>query len=367
MIPLRLKIATQRGEPFIVRLNDDRHFLDATYSRMTSFDAQLEEVAVNAAIYATSHGPLHIYDTDPTETHGDVLFVVPDRKIAHRFIRASSPHNTFLVTERCDQLCVMCSQPPKENHVDMFPHFEAAALLTETGKTIGISGGEPLLYKDQLFGLLKRVLTTRPDLRFHILTNGQQFCEEDTEALSSLPRDSILWGIPLYSHKSATHDEIVGKQGAYVRLLQSLAILARTGSAIELRTVIMQPNAAQLPSLARFISSHVPFISVWAIMQLENIGYGRQNWDQLFFDNSTDFAPIASAMNLVRARGMEARLYNFPLCTVPSEYRELAPPTISDWKRAYPDLCEPCSKKTECSGFFEWHPHNKSYEGVRPI
>jgi hypothetical protein len=349
MIPLRLKIEGASGDPFIVRLNDDRHFLDASFARMTPFDAQLEDVSADAATYTTSRGTLQIYNTDPTEADGDVLFVVPDRKIAHRFIRAKSPHNTFLVTERCDQLCVMCSQPPKEHHVDMFAHFEAAALLTGTGKTIGISGGEPLLYKDQLLGMLRH------------------FCEADAEVLSELPMDSVLWGMPLYSHNPATHDEVVGKQGAYARLMQSFPVLARTGAAIELRTVILQPNAAQLPDLARFIANHLPFISVWAIMQLENIGYGRQNWDKLFFDNSTDFASIASALNLIRSRGLEAKLYNFPLCTVPPEYRELAPSTISDWKRAYPDMCEPCSMKAECSGFFEWHPHNKSFEGVGPI
>lgn len=221
MIPLRLTIEAPSGDPFVVRLNDDRHFLDATFGRTTPFDAQLETVTAKAATYATNHGPLQIFDTDPSEADGDVLFVIPDRKIAHRVIRANSMHNTFLVTERCDQLCLMCSQPTKEHHVDMFPYFEAAALLTETGKTIGISGGGPLLYKDQLFALLKRVLTARPDLRFHILTNGQHFCEKDTETLSSLPMGSILWGIPLYSHEPATHDEIVGKQGAYARLMQS--------------------------------------------------------------------------------------------------------------------------------------------------
>jgi hypothetical protein len=30
-------------------------------------------------------------------------------------------------------------------------------------------------------------------------------------------------------------------------------------------------------------------------MQLENIGYGRQNWSKLFFDSSRDFAPIVAA------------------------------------------------------------------------
>jgi His-Xaa-Ser system radical SAM maturase HxsC len=362
MIPLRFKIESSFDQPFIVRLNDDRHFFDRALDRTTPFDAQLEEVAGNVAVYTTEQGSLEIYDTDPTETDSDVLFVIPARKIAHRFIRNSSTHNTFLVTERCDQLCVMCSQPPKEHHVDMFPYFEAAALLTGLGKTIGISGGEPLLYKHQLFNMLKRVLASRPDLKFHILTNGQHFREDDIETLSALPLDNILWGIPLYSPEQRVHDEVVAKPGAYAQLMESFSVLARTGVAIELRTVVMQPNAGQLPALAKFISHHLPFISVWAIMQMENIGYGRQNWNKLFFDSSIDFTPIATALNLARSCGSEARLYNFPLCTVPNPYRHLAPSTISDWKRAYPTMCNSCNQTAECSGFFEWHPHHKSFE-----
>lgn len=367
MIPLRFKIESSFDQPFIVRLNDDRHFFDTDLVRTTPFDAQLEEVTGKVAVYKTDQGYLEIYDTDPTETDSDVLFVVPARKIAYRFIRNSSTHNTFLVTERCDQLCVMCSQPPKEHHTDMFPYFEAAALLTGPGKTIGISGGEPLLYKQQLFDMLKRVLAARPDLKFHILTNGQHFGEDDIETLFALPIGSILWGIPLYSREQRVHDEVVAKPGAYARLMESFSVLARTGVAIELRTVVMQPNAAQLPALARFISNHLPFISVWAIMQLENIGYARQNWNKLFFDNSNDFTPIATALNLSRSRGVEVRLYNFPLCTVPAQYRHLAPSTISDWKRAYPAMCNSCNQTDECSGFFEWHPHHKSFERVGPI
>lgn len=90
-----------------------------------------------------------------------------------RLLRSDSPHNTFLVTERCDQLCVMCSQPPKKTHVDRFVLLEEACLLAKPGELIGISGGEPTLYKGQLLGMLGRVLHAREDLQFHVLTNGQ--------------------------------------------------------------------------------------------------------------------------------------------------------------------------------------------------
>jgi hypothetical protein len=60
--------------------------------------------------------------------------------------------------------------------------------------------------------------------------------------------------------------------GAYDQLLKNLALMARAGCRIELRTVLMHPNAERLPELASFIAAMLPFIDVWAIMQMENIG-----------------------------------------------------------------------------------------------
>ncbi len=316
------------------------------------------------ADYETVHGALTLVDLDPDEAAGDVLFVVPGKEIAHRLVRATSPHNTFLVTERCDQLCVMCSQPPKQQHVDMFPYFEAAALLAPRGATLGISGGEPTLFKEQLLPLLERVLARRPDLRFHVLTNGQHFTEDDTETLRRLPADKVLWGIPLYAAVPELHDQIVAKPGAFARLMETMAILARAGAAIELRTVVMRTNEPFLPALGSFIASTLPFVSVWALMQLENIGFGRANWRELFLDSSTDFGSTGAAVSIALSRGINALLYNFPLCTVPPAYRSSAPATISDWKRKYLAVCDGCRLRERCGGFFEWYPEATGFKHV---
>ncbi|MER2535271.1 MAG: His-Xaa-Ser system radical SAM maturase HxsC [Rhizobiaceae bacterium] len=306
--------------------------------------------------YVGPNGTLVLRGIDAASIDGDILFVDPRRGIAHRLIRASSIHNTLLITERCDQLCAMCSQPPKAHHVDMFPYFEAAALLAPRDSVIGISGGEPTLFKDQLWPFLRRVLRARPDLSSHILTNAQHIAPSDLQQLSALPRESILWGIPLYAADPRCHDEIVGKEGAFERLIESLGLLCRVGAQIELRTVVMRVNASALPVLARFVTSQLPFIDRWALMQLENIGYGRKNWGTLFYDSAGSFTPVAVALDIVRSRGVDAYLYNFPLCTVPEPYRHLAPRSISDWKQKYLAECDECVLHDECGGFFAWHP-----------
>src|SRR5688572_29941306 len=124
MISLRLQASSAAPQPFVLRLNAEAraYELDQT-GRRTVFDGDLVSLVGSRVTYGSRDGEVELIDVDPADVDGDVVFVDPHRSAAHRLVRASSAHNTFLVTERCDQLCVMCSQPPKRGHVDMFPYF----------------------------------------------------------------------------------------------------------------------------------------------------------------------------------------------------------------------------------------------------
>jgi hypothetical protein len=122
-----------------------------------------------------------------------------------------------------------------------------------------------------------------------------------------------------------------------------------------------------LPNLANFIATHLPFISYWAIMAMEPIGYAKANKEQLFFDHSMFSEPITSAIEIANLKGVEAKLFNFPLCTIPSDYRDHCNKSISDWKRKYLDVCDSCMQKDNCTGFFEWYSDAWAWEGVSPI
>lgn len=365
MIPLSIKATAPAGDPFVVRLSLESGGAVGNAGSHDEREAWVASRSDGTTLCRTAGGrDFALAGVDPNEIEGDVLLVVPSRGLAHRLIRARSSHNTFLVTERCDQLCVMCSQPPKARHVDMFPYLEAAALLAPQGARIGLSGGEPTLYKDQLLGFLERTAEARPDLSFHILSNAQHLEAADLPRLQRLRHVPILWGVPLYAGRADVHDSVVGKAGAHRRTIESLALLCRAGAAVELRTVLLRENLVELPALARLIAARLPFIDVWAIMQLENIGFGRKNWDGLFVDNSLRFSEIAEALSYARSRGIETLLYNFPLCTVPERYRRFAPRTISDWKQRYLEGCEGCAERRRCCGFFEWYPEGRGFAGV---
>ena len=312
---------------------------------------------------------LKIFGLEDDSLLGDVLLCQPRVNIAQRLIRRQSDHNTILFTERCDQMCAMCSQPPKDtDYSPMFPFYKDAILLADKGMRIGISGGEPTLYMQELLDILENSTVQRPDISFHILSNGQHFNQKYMERIEALNNNfNLLWGIPLYSHQAAVHDEIVGKLGAFEKVMAGYYQLAEAGASIELRTVLTARNVLDLPLLAKFIATNLPFVSFWAIMAMEPIGFAKANKKQLFYDHSIFPQPLIAAIENSCSFGVDVRLYNFPLCSIPKQQRGHCTASISDWKRKYVEECTLCEQKKHCTGFFEWYDHNWKWKQIRSL
>ncbi len=353
--------------PFVVKLEEMPASLDKALAPF--FPKELEAKPDGLIHCVMDDSEFTVHGSQMDSHLGDVLLCYPNRGQAQRLIRRNSQHNTLLFTERCDQLCVMCSQPPKNKDYSwIFPHYRNAVLLADNGIQIGISGGEPTLYLDVLLKLLEEAASKRPDLSFHILTNAQHFTQNAVDRMKAIHEEiNVLWGIPLYSHRSSNHDKIVGKDGAFEILLNNLFLLGAAGTEIELRTVLTAQNVLDLPGLAKFVATNIPFISMWAIMAMEPIGYAKANKEQLFFDHSEFPEPLVSALDYAELRNLQPRLYNFPRCTIPATHRQFCTDSISDWKKKFLADCSGCLEKTNCCGFFEWYNEGWSWSGVQPI
>lgn len=362
MIPLRLRVkATGWNEELaVVRL------LSAPAPSPTMHDVVLVGTEDGKLSYAADGRRLDVASDDAPSLDGNIVLLSPARGTLQRLIRPNSAHNTLLVTERCDQLCVMCSQPPNTAEWNLFEFYLQAVRLAPRDAVIGISGGEPTLLLDDLLNFLSILGEERPDLRFHVLTNAQHLTATDVGRLRALHLDRIEWGVPVYASAGGVHDRIVGKSGAFERLQRSLSFLARAGARIEIRTVVTTMNYQSLPALASYLAVNVPFAETWALMQLENIGYGRLNWNSLFIDTGEDFGPLGRAIAIAAGRGLVPRLYNFPLCTLPKAYRKFSVASISDWKQKYLPTCSQCSLQSTCGGFFQWYPEDRGFGGVKP-
>ena len=288
---------------------------------------------------------------------GDVVRVSPSGHVETLYRRAS-PHNTILVTERCNSHCVMCSQPPRD--VDdawrVAETLELVALIDPATGELGISGGEPTLLGDDL---VRIVAACRDHLRatsLHVLTNGRRFRDANyAEALGRVRHPDLMLGVPLYADVDYVHDHVVQSRGAFNDTMLGLHRLACANVNVEIRVVLHRDTVPRLPELARFIYRNLTFASHVALMGLEIVGFAKANLKALWIDPADYVRGLEEACEFLSAVGIPVSIYNHQLCTLPKSLWPFARRSISDWKNEYAPECAGCRVRAECGGFFVWN------------
>jgi len=300
--------------------------------------------------------------------HGDVVRIDARRQFVNALYRRSSQSNSLLVTERCDNFCVMCSQPPKPQDdswiVDELT--EVIPLISSDTQEIGITGGEPSLLGDRLVELVDLMKQRLPTTAVHILSNGRAFGQTElARSLARVRHPDLMVGIPVYSDLAEEHDYVVQARGAFSQTIRGILELKRFGVKVEVRVVIHADTYRRLPQLAQFLARNLLFVDHVALMGLELMGFAKTNVEVLWVD-PLDYQPqLVEAVQILDRSGMLVSVYNQQLCVLDSRLHGFSRKSISDWKNAYFEPCERCSKQSECGGFFASSTLRKS-RGIAP-
>ena len=301
---------------------------------------------------------------------GDVVRLAEDSSRVSVLYRRGSNSNTLLATERCNSLCLMCSQPPREvdDRYLVEEMLETMLLIDRSESQLGISGGEPTLLGDDLLVVLHHARRQLPNTGLHVLSNGRRFADPTfAQGVCAIRHPALTWGIPVYSDSPEIHDYIVQARGAWAETLNGLYHLARGGADIELRVVIQQANVERLPELAYFIFRNLTFARHIAFMGIEPIGLAPSNRTAIWVDPVDCMEALREATFFLANRGMNVSIYNFPLCTLPGELWNFARKSISDWKNTYLPQCSQCDVQQDCCGFFGTIGPRWLSRGIRPI
>ena len=295
--------------------------------------------------------------------HGDVVRVDPLRSAVSALYRRSSPSNALLVTERCDNYCVMCSQPPKPDDDAWIVEAlkEVIPLISPETREIGITGGEPALLGEDLIDLVDMLRRHLPRTAVHILSNGRRFADLDfVRRLASVNHPDLMIGIPLYSDLAEEHDYVVQARRAFSETVRGILNLKRLGQRVEIRFVIHADTHARLPEFARFLARNLLFVDHVALMGLELVGFAKTNLDALWIDPLDYQEGLTQAVEILDRTGMNVSIYNHQLCVLDPRIHRFAKKSISDWKNAYAEECGECAKRAECGGFFASGTRKKS-------
>jgi len=286
---------------------------------------------------------------------GDVLGISLDRPSVRVLYRRNSPHNSFLLTERCNHYCLMCSQPPRDIDDDWIVDelLTAIPLIAKETSEIGFTGGEPTLLDDRFLQLVTSMRDNLPSTALHILSNGRKFADAAfARAYAEIQHPDAMLGIPVYAASPHVHDYIVQADGAFDETIRGILNLKAFKQRVELRVVIHRQNYEFLPALAEFIARNLTFVDHVALMGLEMTGFAKANISELWIDPYEYRDQLYAAASLLDDFGLRTSIYNHQLCTIDQRIWPLAVKSISDWKNEYINECDACGMREQCGGFF---------------
>lgn len=300
---------------------------------------------------------------------GDVVRLEPAKAAIRTLFRKSVAYNHFLLTERCNNYCLMCSQPPRavDDGWIVDEVLEALPLMDRGAREIGFTGGEPTLLGARFIELVQAAGSHLPNTALHILSNGRSFATSTlARDLGTLRHPDLMLGIPVYADLAHIHDHVVQADGAFDETIRGILALKAQGIRVEIRVVLQEQTVPRLVPLARFLARNLLFVDHVALMGLELTGFARANLEKIWIDPVDYQAELAEAVGILDRAGMKVSIYNSQYCVLEPSLRRFSRRSISDWKQEYMPECEGCDAQGECGGFFNSAKFRYS-RGISPI
>lgn len=286
---------------------------------------------------------------------GDVLGLRHSSRRFRVLFRQNSKHNSFLVTERCNNYCLMCSQPPK--NVDdgwiLDEIRDSLPLIDPSTPFLTFTGGEPLTEWQRFLEVLQQCKAQLPSTAIQVLTNGRAFASSEiVDGWRAVAHSNLTAAIPVYSAVDHIHDYVVQAKGAFDETILGILKLADRGQRIEIRVVLHALTAPHIAQTCAWIARNLPFVNHVALMGLENTGFAIANEAALWIDPLDYQDALVEAVESLDSARVNVSIYNLPRCILSRSLWQYAVKSISDWKNGYVDECSRCAEIDECGGFF---------------
>lgn len=286
----------------------------------------------------------------------DVFEIWQDGRIVLQF-DVQSIDNYFFVTGKCNSNCIMCPSPEisrrKGQNTDVTSLIKLAQHVPTNVSHITITGGEPFLIGESIFDFLEFLKRKFEKTEFLFLTNGRIFSVKKYVDLfrETAPVNSIV-AIPIHGSKPEIHDAITCAENSLIQTKQGIKNLLKIGTRVEIRLVVCKLNAEDIVNTTDMIVNEFPQIEYVSILAMEMTGNAYVNREKVWIPYRKAFQVIEKAVDHLIKSGITVKLYNFPLCTVESNYWTLCEKSISPEKIRYIETCDMCRMKNACGGLF---------------
>ncbi len=273
---------------------------------------------------------------------------------------------------RCNNNCIFCyacleeDERGKELSTEEF--ISIIDSYPENVKTISFTTYEPTLRKD-LFSILKYTRKKLPNVELHLVTNGRRFGNEAyAKKFCKLGLGNVNVSIPIHSHDSKVHDELTRVAGSFEQTMNGIKNLIKhnQGYNLEIRVLVHRFNYKNLKQILEFINKDFPKIDRIVLVYIAITGEAMKNCKRLELGLSELQPYLADALDTADTKKIE--LYQFPLCILPERHwgsnRGM---TIPEEDTIFPQKCDKCIVKSQCSGLWKNEWSSSLFEELHPI
>ena len=301
----------------------------------------------------------------------DDVVSINDKGIVFTLFSMKSSDTTLFITSKCNSNCIMCPSSAlarrKEYKFNLEETLRLISYYPKGIEHITITGGEPFIVGEDIFGVFAMFKEKMNDTKFLLLSNGRalsnnRYIEKFMENCPS----KITVAIPIHGATAATHDYITQAKGSFDQTCEGINKLLNRGIKVELRVVVSKVNYLEIENIAKFISSNFKNVTVVNFIGLEMLGNARLNQDGIWVNPITSMKYIINAVKVLIKNKVNVGLYNYPLCVIDEEFWSLSHNSISDYKVKFIEECQECDMKDLCGGIFaSCRDYAKSF--VKPI
>lgn len=258
----------------------------------------------------------------------------------------------FPITFQCNSNCISCIYDTRQiKYKKSSPIHQQKDLIKQYDwdDIIGITGGEPTLNKD-LFEIIDFARNEFPEKEIFLVTNGRAFVSQDfVKRMAYLKLKRFKLGIPIYSHDPKIHDKITRVKGSWNETVKGIENLLENDFLVEIRVIVEKMNYRDLKKTAEFITEHFKGVGRVVFINIKYTGNAFLHRDKVFVRYTEAVPFVQKAADVLVKKGIETRLFHFPLCTIDRKYWHMATGiTKSKRELTYLKQCLYCDVQEEC-------------------
>ena len=268
----------------------------------------------------------------------------------------------FDAWNRCNNNCVMCSNPSKMYQNKKNSAFFAKEFIIEkikkkreelikTKDSIQLTGGEPTIHPEFL-DIIRKIRFFLKYNEIFIITNGRRlFYESFVRDL--LEVENLTLQISLHGYSATTHDSVTRVKGSFNQAIRGIANLIKyknSSQKIEIRIILTKKNYEIIDKIYEKIFRLFPSVESVVLIFHEIEGNCKKNADKIAVSHAECKKIVQRVTGKWSDKFKEFRLYHFPLCTLNFNCWKYIHRTLPGYELTFLESCNDCLYKKYCLG-----------------